>query len=63
MKHSAPSAAVISDLCVSRCCFVLNQGASDPATTKVSVYFFPERNPKTLLAKSSENPNRAFARE
>src|ERR1700730_15680547 len=30
------------------------QGASDPATTKVSAYFFPERNPKTLLAKSSE---------
>src|SRR5216683_4550998 len=28
MKHSAPSAAVISDLCVARCCFVLNQGAS-----------------------------------
>ena len=60
MNHSAPFAAVTHDLCVSRCCFVLNQGASDPSTTKVSVYFFPERNPKTLLAKSSENPNRAF---
>src|ERR1700724_3171876 len=60
MNHSAPSAAVMSDLCGSRCSFLLKQAANKPSTTKVSVYFFPERNPKTLLAKSSENPNRAF---
>src|ERR1700730_3380699 len=63
MNHSAPSAAVMSDLCGSRCSFLLKQAANKPSTTKVSVYFFPERNPKTLLAKSSENSNRAFARE
>jgi hypothetical protein len=26
-------------------------------------YFFPDKNPSTLLANSSENPNRALARE
>ena len=26
-------------------------------------YFFLDKNPSTLLANSSENPNRAFARE
>jgi hypothetical protein len=29
----------------------------------IAAYFFLDKNPSTLLANSSENPNRALARE
>jgi hypothetical protein len=30
---------------------------------RIPAYFFFDKNPRTLLANSSENPNRALARE
>src|SRR5258707_2696458 len=51
MNHCAHSAAVISDLCVSKCCFVLNQGASQPSNNEDLGLFLPGKKSQNLAGK------------